>query len=131
MIPKILSGIDQNTGLSGQGPAIEQEVEYYQRTLVEPKQQIICEALEEIFRSIDIEVNISIDPLDPFTMFGSDELRMNTQTRNEIRAGEGMGPMMVKDLDNNDTDVYDERGFEVPLKRQENADKRDADSIDD
>jgi len=105
MIPKIISGVDVATGLSGQRPAIRESVELYQRTLVEPKQRMFTKQIERLMADSGVECKVNVIPLDPFEMFGSDEIRLSTQTVNEIRAAENHGPL--RDMDGKLSDMGD------------------------
>ena len=116
MIPKIISGIDTLTGLGGQSPAIRESVEMYQRTYVEPKQRMFTSKIESLLRMEGIECEVSVAPLDPFEMFGSDQVRLATQTINEIREGEGLGALL------DEQENPDERGFEIPGRIKPNED---------
>jgi len=116
MIPKIISGIDTLTGLGGQSPAIRESVEMYQRTYVEPKQRMFTSKIEALLRMEGIECEVSVAPLDPFEMFGSDQVRLATQTINEIREGEGLGALL------DEQENPDERGFEIPGRIKPNED---------
>lgn len=117
MIPPILAGVPTATGLGGQAQAIEQQVEYYQRSYVEPKQRIITSSLEKIMKDNGVDTIAKISPLDPFEMFGSDQVRLSTETRNEIREADGLGPLMIKE-NGQDTEEFDPRGYEIPGRRQ-------------
>jgi hypothetical protein len=66
-IPPVLMGVNVNTGLSGKGLAIQEELSLFQTTKVRPKQRHIEACIKMILRERGIDVpNVRIRPLVPF-----------------------------------------------------------------
>ena len=57
-IPPILMGVNVNTGLSGKGLAIAEELSLFNTTKVKPRQKMISASVKQILRACGIEVPI-------------------------------------------------------------------------
>lgn len=97
-IPPVLMGVNVNTGLSGKGLAIQEELSLFQTTKVRPKQKIIEASIKTVLRARGIEVpRVRIRPLVPFEPASDAALVRMTYLRsttvNEDRIARKMEPL--------------------------------------
>lgn len=98
-IPPVLMGIDQRTGMGGRGLAIEQELQMFMRTRVEPWQKpITAGALQvaHVLGRTDV-ASVRVKQLSPFDAATDGELQrmayLRRTTVNEERAAHGLEPL--------------------------------------
>lgn len=101
-IPPILMGASVNTGLSGRGLAIEEELSLFQTAKVRPRQRRIEEAAKKVLRDMGIEVpQVRILPLVPFEPAADNVLQRMTYMRrttvNEDRIANKFDPLPAND----------------------------------
>lgn len=97
-IPPVLMGMSVETGLSGRGLAITEELSLFQTTKVRPRQRRIEDAAKMVLREMGIDVPlVRILPLVPFeTAADPDLIRMTymrSTTVNEDRISRKMDPL--------------------------------------
>ena len=101
-IPPVLMGMSVDTGLSGKGLAIEEELSLFQTTKVRPRQRRIEEAAKMVLREMGIDVPVvRILPLVPFEPATDADLvrmtYMRSTTVNEDRISRKMDPLPAND----------------------------------
>jgi len=101
-IPPVLMGMNVNTGLSGKGLAITEELSLFQTTKVAPRQKHICVSAKMVLRECGIEVPIvRVKPLVPFEPSKDATLQRQTYIRsvtvNESRIAQGLEALPASD----------------------------------
>ncbi len=82
-IPRILTQLDQKTGLGGVQTA--EAIDMYQTLKIAPEQQLLEDTLNDILEFNGINEKIKIKALKPTTLVLSDELMKLSATVNEVR----------------------------------------------
>jgi len=95
-------GVNVNTGLSGKGLAIQEELSLFQTTKVRPKQRHIEACIKMILRERGIDVpNVRIRPLVPFEPAADAALvrmtYLRSMTVNEDRIARKVDPLPEND----------------------------------
>jgi len=84
-VPLSLAGVKVATGLQSDEGINRVSMEYFQNTVIKPFQMLICDKLQEVLKFNGIDVECSIKPSQPIDLLASDELMLQTMTKNEIR----------------------------------------------
>jgi hypothetical protein len=96
-IPPILMGVAVNTGLGGQGLALDQSVTQFLRTQVQPRQWLLTDDALRIVQMMGVKeaVTCEVDQLMPFDAAEDPALKRQTYLRshtvNEDRLADGLG----------------------------------------
>jgi len=84
-VPLSLAGVKVATGLQSDQSINRVSMEYFQNTVIKPFQMLICDKLQDVLKFNGIDVECSIKPSQPIDLLASDELMLQTMTKNEIR----------------------------------------------
>lgn len=125
-IPPVLMGVNVNTGLSGKGLAIQEELSLFQTTKVRPKQKYIEGAIKQVLAARGIDVpTVRIRPLVPFEPAADAALVRMTYLRsttvNEDRIARKMEPLPDTDERGNMMLVQVSPSAETDAKKNDDA----------